>query len=260
MSSRAKRIRGIVLEAGLSSVQINQGKNKTTQSKLIWNSWRICNVYTNILQHKSTCIWISGILWDYPPIPISKQTKWESIIRYPLPWCPHSIGNSTLPSCPGLSVYWVRTGQSVRWVLPPVARFQPGSAKLCRVFPWLGLHEEEQFHHLLCSRADLHTTTLVSDFSQLCPLINSLTKYLNTLLCLYVNLPWVRAVGHVLRMCSSVALPLHKEHFICYCFTPYFQVIRAWETIYSGSCCKAKNAFWEAVHGRAPCSITFFFL
>ena len=48
------------LEAGLSSVQINQGeKIKNPQSISIWNSWRIWDVYTNMFQQKSTCICIS---------------------------------------------------------------------------------------------------------------------------------------------------------------------------------------------------------
>ena len=47
-------IRRIFLEAGLTNVQINQGKMfKNTRSILIWHSWRICDAYT------ITCILIS---------------------------------------------------------------------------------------------------------------------------------------------------------------------------------------------------------
>ena len=43
------------LEAGLSNVQINQGKMfKNIRSIFIWNSWIICDVYLNIFQQKST--------------------------------------------------------------------------------------------------------------------------------------------------------------------------------------------------------------
>ena len=83
------------------------------------------------------------------------------------PDIPHLIGSSALPSCPGLSVYWVGMERTF-YEYYPLLVFTREVQNYIGFFRGWDYNVEEQFHHLLYLRAGLHTTTLVSDFSQLC--------------------------------------------------------------------------------------------
>ena len=51
---------------------------KNIRSIFIWKSGRICDVYPNIFQQKSTCIWITGdlyVLWFIGPRPVRERSQ-----------------------------------------------------------------------------------------------------------------------------------------------------------------------------------------
>ena len=54
---------GFFRRQGLAMSKKSGKMFKSIQSIFIWNSWRFCDVYTNIFQQKSTCICITGDLY-----------------------------------------------------------------------------------------------------------------------------------------------------------------------------------------------------